>query len=284
MSVSVAILAHNEEGRIGRCIASLLAQPGEFPVHVVVNGTTDNTANIARSFGSRVTVHEFQQGGKSRSWNRFVFDVLDAYAGTHIFVDGDAEIAPGSVAMLEQTLAKNPSANAASGVPLNGRNVTFYQSAMQKEHGLFGDLYALRGDFLARMKAADIRLPCDLIGDDGLIGSLAKTDLKPETNWQDGRVVVCAKAGFLCEPTLLRRPATWKVQYARKISYSMRHFQNQIVTDIMRSAGPAALPAELASFYARYLPKFRPRWNPTLFWFDRCALQRMQAASRALAS
>jgi hypothetical protein len=115
-----------------------------------------------------------------------------------------------------------------------------------------------------------------------LIGSLAKTDLKPETNWQDGRVVVCAKAGFHCEPTLLRRPATWKVQYARKISYSMRHFQNQIVSDIMRSAGPAALPAELASFYARYLPKFSPRWNPTLFWFDRRALQRMQAASRAL--
>jgi hypothetical protein len=282
MSVSVAILAHNEEGRIGRCIASLLAQPGEFPIHVVVNGATDNTANIARNFGSRVIVHEFEQGGKSRSWNRFVFDGLDEYAETQIFVDGDAEIAPGSVAMLQHTLAGNPAANAASGVPLNGRNAAFYQSEMQKEHGLFGDLYALRGDFLARMKAADIRLPQDLIGDDGLIGSLAKTDLKPETSWQDDRVVVCAEAGFHCEPTLLRRPATWKVQYARQISYSLRHFQNQIVTDIMRSAGPAALPAKLATLYPKYLHKFSPRWSPALYWFDRCALQRMQAASQTL--
>jgi hypothetical protein len=282
MSVSVAILAHNEEGRIGRCIASLLAQPGKFPIHVVVNGTTDNTANIARNFGSRVIVHEFEQGGKSRSWNRFVFDELNEYADTHIFVDGDAEIAPGSVAMLQHTLAKNPSANAASGVPLNGRHAAFYQSAMQKEHGLFGDLYALRGDFLARMKVADIRLPQDLIGDDGLIGSLAKTDLEAETSWQDDRVVVCAEAGFHCEPTSLSRPATWKVQYARQISYSMRHFQNQIVTDIMRATGPAALPAKLATLYPKYLGKFSPRWKPMLFWFDWRALQRMQAASMAL--
>jgi Glycosyl transferase family 2 len=282
MSVSVAILAHNEEGRIGRCITSLLAQPGEFPIHVVVNGTTDNTANIARNFGSRVIVHEFEQGGKSRSWNRFVFDELDEYADTQIFVDGDAEIAPGSVAMLRHCLAKSPAANAASGVPLNGRHAAFYQSAMQKEHGLFGDLYALRGDFLARMKVADIRLPQDLIGDDGLIGSLAKTDLNPETSWQDDRVVVCAEAGFHCEPTSLSRPASWKVQYARQISYSMRHFQNQIVTDIMRADGPAALPAKLATLYPKYLRKFSPRWKPMLFWFDWRALQRMQAASMAL--
>ncbi len=282
MSVLVAILAHNEEGRIGRCIASLLCEPGDFPVHVVVNGSGDHTAEIARSYGHRVIVHDYRLGGKSRSWNRFVFEELNEFAGTHVFVDGDAEIAPGSVAALQAVLEQNPSANAASGIPLNGRRAEYYQSIMQIEHGLFGDLYAVRGSFLARMKAANIRLPDDLVGDDGLIGSLAKTDLNPETDWQDKRVIVCSDAGFYCEPASIADPATWKVQYARQINYSVRHFQNQIISDIMRAKGPSALPAMLAGSYSHYLKSFRPRLAVSQFWFDFRALRRMHIVAQKL--
>lgn len=278
MSLLVAILAHNEEGRIGRCIASLLREPGDFPIHVVVNGTTDGTAAIARDFGPRIIVHDFAEGGKSRSWNRFVFDELNGFAETHIFVDGDAEIAPGSVAALQTELAQNRDANAASGIPLNGRRAEFYQSKMRTEHGLFGDLYALRGSFLARMKTANIRLPDDLIGDDGLIGSLAKTDLHPEKQWQDNRVMVCAEAGFYCEPASIGDPATWKMQYTRQVNYSVRYFQNQIISDIMRNEGPGALPAKLSRSYPNYLDIFRPRRALSQYWFDLRALRRMHAA------
>jgi glycosyltransferase involved in cell wall biosynthesis len=280
MSVLVAILAYNEEARIGGCIASVLAEPGDFPIHVVVNGTADRTAAIARSFGPRIVVHDYALGGKSRSWNRFVFDELPEFAGVHIFADGDAVIAPGSIAALRAALVQNPLANAASGIPLNGRRAQFYQSQMHADHGLFGDLYAVRGSFLARMKAANIRLPDDLIGDDGLIGSLAKTDLKPETQWQDTRVIVCTEAGFYCEPASFTRLSTWKMQYARQINYSVRHFQNRIITDIMRAQGPSALPAKLAPYYAGYLRSFTPRRALSQYWFDRRALQRMQAAAR----
>jgi glycosyltransferase involved in cell wall biosynthesis len=279
MSITVAILAHNEERRIGACIASVLAECGQFPIHVVVNGSTDRTAEIARGCGPRVIVHEFVSGGKSRSWNRFVFGVMQEYSDTHVFVDGDAEIAPGSIAALQSALAQNSFTNAASGIPLNGRRAKYYQTRMHDDHGLFGDLYAVRGDFLKRMRASEIRLPDDLIGDDGLIGALAKTDLNHETQWQNGRVAVCSDAGFYCEPASLGKYVTWKTQYARLINYSVRHFQNRIISDIMRSRGPGALPPKLAATYPAYMHKFSPRRALPLYWFDRRALRRMQAAA-----
>ena len=82
-------MAHNEEARIGACLASLpCGEPG-IAVHVVVNGTTDRTAEIARSF-TGATVHDWEQGGKARSWNRIMFDTPGVKGDAFIFVVGDA--------------------------------------------------------------------------------------------------------------------------------------------------------------------------------------------------
>lgn len=272
-SIIVTVLAHNEERRIATCLASLpLGQPG-VAVHVVVNGSSDRTAEIARGF-TGVTVHEYAEGGKSRSWNRFMLDTPGIEADVFVFVDGDAEVLPGSVAALAQTLIEQPSANAASGLPCNGRQAGAYRQSIIREHGLFGDLYALSGDFVRRMRAGGIRLPDDLIGDDGLVCAMAKTDLANEDDWRDERVIPCEAAGFLCEPTRMTR-ASLTIQYRRMLNYAVRHFQNRIVTDIMRSTGPAGLPRQLAQLYPQYLPRFTPRAHPAWWWFDRLALRRM---------
>ena len=249
-------------------------------IHVVVNGSTDRTAVIAREFAAEfdnIIVHEFAEGGKSRSWNRFMFDTLTEFHVVHIFVDGDAEVAAGSITALEQALYTNRHANAASAPPLNGRKVQHYQDAMRREHGLFGDLYALSGEFLGRMKAKNIRLPDDLVGDDGLLAAMAKTDLKNESEWDDRRVVVCEGAGFLCEPVRFLAPSSWRLQYNRMINYSVRHFQNGMISKIMRGVGPTALPRQMPELYASELPGMRPRSSLPEFWFDRIALRRMAA-------
>ncbi len=279
MTIVVTVLAHNEERRVAACLESLpLGAPG-IQVHVVVNGSTDATADIAeRVAAGRATVHRYAQGGKARSWNRFVLDEGPA-AATHVFVDGDAVIAPGSVAALAATLAANPDANAVSGMPLNGRNAAGYRASLHAERGLFGDLYALRGSFVARMRVAGVRLPDDLVGDDGLVAALVKTDLADEAQWRDTRIVPCDGAGWQCEPTRLTDPATWHVQYRRMIAYSVRHFQNRIISDIMRGLGPVGLPQRLALLYPDWLDRFEPRRDPRLWWFDRQALTRMRAAS-----
>lgn len=281
-STLVAVLAHNEERRIGACLKSLpLDDPG-MAFHVVVNGTTDRTAAIAAQLGgSKVVVHDWKQGGKSRSWNRLMFDTPGIEADHFVFVDGDAQIAAGSIQALVATLKEWPEANAASGLPLNGRRVEQYRRAVITQHGLFGDLYALSGAFVANMRQAHIRLPEDLVGDDGLIGAMAKTGLKSEANWNDQRLQPCEAAGFYCEPIGLLSPAGLRMQAKRMINYSTRHFQNQIITGIMRESGPEALPVRLADLYPQWLARFKPRRDLQWWWSDRQALARMRAACAA---
>jgi hypothetical protein len=277
--VLIVVLAHNEEGRIARCLNSLLRDAPDVAVHVVVNGSRDRTADIARGIAG-VTVHDWPEGGKSRSWSRFLLDETPPGAGMVVLVDGDAEVLPGSVEALAATLAAHPDANAAAGMPANGRRAAAYRAQMRRDHGLFGDLYALRGSFVDRMRASGIRLPDDCIGDDGLIGALAKTDLGHEREWQDARVIPCESAGFLCEQVSLASTRTWVMQYRRMRNYSLRHFQNQIISAIMRSTGPKGLPRRLATLYPAWTTLLTPRRSLRWWWFDRQALARMRAEGK----
>lgn len=272
--IVIIVLAHNEERRIARCLGSLPLQAEGIAAHVVVNGSSDRTAEIARSFP--VTVHDWAQGGKARSWNRIVIDTPGVAGDVFAFVDGDAEVLPGSIEALAETLRTDPAANAAAGLPANGRMADRYRAETIATHGMFGDLYALSGSFVARLRASGVRLPEDLIGDDSLIGALAKTDLANEDDWQDARIATCLKAGFLCEPTALS-PASLGNQYRRMINYSVRHFQNRIVSSIMRGAGPTALPQRMAELYPGWLGQFAPRRDPQWWWFDRKAIAKMRA-------
>jgi glycosyltransferase involved in cell wall biosynthesis len=275
--ILVTIFAHNEELRIAACLESLPLDDPAIQVHVVVNGSRDRTAAIARGYAG-VIVHDYAEGGKARSWNRFVLDEApDAHC--YVMIDGDSTFSAGSVSALAATLAAAAPANACAGLPRNGRQVARYRDEVVRSHGLFGDLYALTGDFVRRMRASGIRLPDDLIGDDSLVGALVKTDLRDESFWDDSRITAAPDAGFYCEQIALTKPSTWAMQYKRMTNYSVRHFQNRIVSAIMRGDGPPALPRELASLYGEWLPQFRPRPSPGQWWFDRLALARMRAAA-----
>ncbi|PEQ11342.1 family 2 glycosyl transferase [Novosphingobium sp. PC22D] len=277
--IVVGVLAHNEERRIARCLASLPLGEPDIKVHVIVNGSRDATARIAAEVGAgRLTVHDWREGGKARSWNRFVLDTPGIEAEAFVFVDGDAEVLPGSVEALAAALAANPDANAAAGMPANGRKAQVYRAGLIAEHGLFGDLYALSGRFVARMRAQGVRLPEDLIGDDGLLCAMAKTDLADESQWRDARVVPCLGAQFLCEPTRFASPRSLRVQYRRMINYSVRHFQNRMISAIMRSTGPSGLPHAMREIYPQWLSRLAPRRDPKVWWFDRLGLARMRRA------
>ncbi|KZX50986.1 hypothetical protein A3711_10235 [Erythrobacter sp. HI00D59] len=276
--ILVTVLAHNEERRIAACLDSLPLGERGVRVVVVVNGSSDATADIVRTYAARgVELVEYAEGGKARSWNRFILDCAPA-ADTFAFVDGDAELVPGSLTALADCLMDNPQANAASAPPMNGRNAAYYRRLMAQEVGLFGDCYALRGSFVERFRDSRIRLPDDLIGDDGLIAALAHTDLGDESRWQANRVVGCAGAGFYCEPNRIDRNGI-AAQAKRMINYAQRRFQNRIISSIMRGPGPRALPATLAQTYPAWLGQLRPRLNPLWYWFDRRALARMREAA-----
>ncbi|WP_253344725.1 glycosyltransferase [Sphingobium sp. OAS761] len=281
MTVAVAIFAHQEERRIASCLKSLPLDRADTVYHVLVNGSTDATVQRAReAAGGRanVIVHDIAAGGKSRTWNHMVHVLLSGGERAVIFLDGDAQIIPGSIDALIADLAAHPHANAAAGMPMNGRMAETYRRNLAIEGGLFGDLYALSGAFVAAIRARGLRLPDDLIGDDGLVAAWAHTGLGRDTDWIHENVLACVDAGFLCEQVSLARPSTWSMQYKRLINYSVRFFQNRIVSDIMTREGPCGLPQRLASIYPQWLPRFRPRPGLT-GWFDRKALARMRAAA-----
>lgn len=277
-SICVIVLAHNEEERIAACLDSLPRGMADGEIHVVVNGSRDRTAEIASGFAG-VTVHDWQQGGKARSWNRIMLDTPGIDAGAYVFVDGDARILPGSIEALARAVSQ-PGINAAAGLPANGRRAPQYRRSIIAQHGMFGDLYALSGEFVERMRNARIRLPEDVIGDDSLIGAMAKTDLACETNWRDDRVATCQDAQFLCDPVRLSVPSL-QLQARRMKNYSLRHFQNAMIRTIMRSTGPVGLPDRLDSLYSAYLPRFTPRRDPRYWLFDYQALAQMRAAAAA---
>src|SRR5205085_6644072 len=97
-------------------------------------------------------------------------------------------------------------------------------------------------------------------------------------DWREARLQVSPEAGFLCEPTRLSA-ASLQGQYRRMTNYSLRHFQNRIVSEIMRGQGPTGLPARMADLYPQWLGRFSPRTHPAWWWFDRKALARMRAAA-----
>ncbi len=280
--IVIAVLAHNEERNIAACLASLPLSDPAIAVHIVVNGSRDRTAAIARAIGgTSLTVHDWPEGGKSRSWNRFVLDTPINAARAFIFVDGDAAVVPGSIAALVQALAANPAANAAAGLPCNGRRAGKYRQELVASHGLFGDLYALSAGFVSRLRSSGIRLPDDLVGDDGLIGALAKTELGGLDDWREERVLPCVEAGFLCKPARLTSLPSLTNQYRRMINYSVRQFQNRIITIVLRESGPHGLPRRFAVLYPRWTASLTPRRHVVWWWFDRQALARMRSAAVA---
>lgn len=282
--ITIAVLAHQEERRIAACLNSLPLGRADVAIHVAVNGSHDDTAPIARAIAvnaGNVTVHEWAEGGKSRSWNRLMLDTLEEIGTTHVMIDGDGVIAPGSIDALSHAMIQHPHANIVAGLPLNGRLSNHYQHKILTEHGLFGDLYAIRGSFLDQFRASGIRLPIDLVGDDGLIGALAKTNLGPLSDWDETRQITCPGAGFYCEPTSIWRLHTLTNQYKRMINYSVRHFQNRMITPILRETGPSALPHKLATLYPEWLDRLTPRPEARWKWFDQRALARMRRAAAA---
>lgn len=273
----VAIFAHNEARRIAGCINSLPRSSDAFEFHLLVNGTSDRTAAIARGLTSGCGdfhIHDLPLGGKARTWNYFVDVLFDPTASACLFVDGDAEILPGALEAMVLTLAANPDANGVNAMPVTGRKQALYRQGILAEHGLFGALYGLSTDFITRLKATSIRLPHDLIGDDGLIGALAKTDLGPEANWDKTRIANCEAAQFRFEEADWRVPTTWGLQAKRMVNYSIRRYQNKVVSSIMRGPGPTALPKSMHETYAEHWPLFdvRPKYAP----FDWLAKRRMK--------
>jgi glycosyltransferase involved in cell wall biosynthesis len=90
--LSVVIITHNEEGNIGRTLASVqpLVADGKGEVIVVDSGSTDRTVEIAKSFGAKIFIEDWKGYAAQKN------SAIDkATADWILSLDADEELGPG---------------------------------------------------------------------------------------------------------------------------------------------------------------------------------------------
>ncbi len=278
----LGIFAHNESSRISRCIDSLIRSqlPEPMSCFVLVNGCTDDTVAVARHKARHlpwIKVEEIGRGGKSNAWNVYIHELAPA-ADTYFFLDGDCTVSPRALQGLEQTLQSNSGLNAVTALPKRlVSSAGVLRRAMLTSPGLAGNLYALPGHFVARIRSSNVRLPDGCIGDDSMVGALACWNLDPTSDWNTDRIGACREAEFAYDTILATSVHDPLFYYRRRIRYSIRHFQNRLLGEVLARDGLGAMPRAIQQLYTRAaLDGLRPRSTPTDALFDRIALHRMR--------
>jgi len=103
--VSIVVPAHNEARVIGRLLRRILspAGPDELDIVVVANGCTDDTAEVAASFGPPVRVVSVPAASKREA----LAEGNRAASGfPRLYVDADVELGPGDVRALCEALRR----------------------------------------------------------------------------------------------------------------------------------------------------------------------------------
>ncbi|MFN0262779.1 cytochrome P450 [Tepidamorphus sp. 3E244] len=103
---SVVIITHNYGQYLRRAIDSVLSQDFDgFELIVVDDGSQDDTAVIAASYGERIRFHRQDHAGPFAAARA---GVHMAHAPWIVFVDADDRLRPGALANLHETAQANP--------------------------------------------------------------------------------------------------------------------------------------------------------------------------------
>lgn len=195
--IDIGIFAHNEADGIGSVLRDLFTQDifadPAFAVHlhVLANGCTDATvAQAQQAIGEHgmqihVRVHDLPEGGKSRTWNRFVHDISRPEAQILAFLDADIYIPqPHMLRELGNFLLTSAHLAGVSSRPVKDivHEPTMQSGLMDKlivaatgtlndwQSAIAGSLYLLRSN-IARSFFMPIGLPCE----DGFARAMVQT-------------------------------------------------------------------------------------------------------------
>lgn len=186
MKVDIGIFAHDEAAGIAAVVAAFLAQRRDgldLRVLVLANGCRDATAALARAAGAEVA--DLPEGGKSRTWNRFVHDLSRPDAAMLVFADADIELPePDMVLRLVQGLAARPGLHVMNsrpvkdivarpeGLSLQDRLIALAGGTLDDwRRAICGQLYAMPA---ARARAH--WMPVGLPVEDGFLRAMVLTD------------------------------------------------------------------------------------------------------------
>jgi len=194
MKVAIGMLAYNEEAGIAETLNHLREQDlwctaeTSCTLHVVVNGSTDRTVEVAgdalSGFPVPTEVHDVKRAGKANAWNCFVHELTPSDVDVFLLIDADILLPqPHALRAMIEALEHHPQAVASvdepvkvmPGAPESGSRARLSQAASDLAAAgppkLCGQLYAARASALR-----EIFLPEPLLVEDGFIKAMLTTD------------------------------------------------------------------------------------------------------------
>jgi glycosyltransferase involved in cell wall biosynthesis len=283
------MFAYNEEALIERALDAILAcrDEAELRVHVLINGCTDNTEAVVRRRAAAdpaILPVVIARGDKANAWSHYIHEVAPEEAAIHVFTDGDMEVSKGSIAAFLARFAAFPEANACAGMPLSGRSSAELRDLIQNWGEMYGNLYALSGSFVRRIRAIGLRLPFGLFGEDGCLALLAQCDLDPQGGFDRRRITWSEQATYRFEELSPFRLEHWRIYRNRRRRYAVRWQQSRMLWELLKAEGIGAMPAHVVDLYRRQRHLLLPRRAglDTLFdWEARRRIARDIAAGDA---
>ncbi len=276
----VAVFAYNEEELITGCLTSILAAGEGRPlrIYVLINGCTDRTEAVVRRFAetrTQVVPVTLPIGDKANAWNAFVHEIAPE-AESYIFIDGDMQIVPGSIAAVERCFVAHPGALAVAAVPSSGRTIGSFRTMIVQERVVAGNFYALSGRFVRDVRAKQVRLPIGMFGEDGLVGTLVRWNLDPKSEPDFTRIEPCPDAQWQFDSFSPLRPKHWRLYKNRMMRYATRRLQARMLYPRLWKDGLAGMPKDVMTLYREEFAKCRLEWNGFDTIFDLVAFRRIR--------
>ncbi len=270
-SWSLAVFAHNESGRIGAALQSIVqAAAGiDVEVWVLANGCTDATSDEVRACATVLPdlwLAEIDVADKANAWNVYVHELITPERAREIeiyfFMDGDVTLERDALALLASSLEEVPTAKAAGGMPATGRNRASWRARMVRNGTLAGNLYALRAGFVDTVRERRVRVPMGLVFEDSLVSWLVATQFgTTRPVGSNPHSIFCEKAEFSFPSLSLLRPADYRLYLRRKWRYTRGGLELQMLLNVLRAQGLAAMPAHVHDLYANGPLPSRLRWD-----------------------
>ena len=191
-----------------------------------------------------VRVWYIQGADKAHAWNQYVHMIWPGSA-IAFFVDGYARVKSDAFHLIASGLDGVPTALGASGVPTVGRHARRLREEMMKNGGIHGNLYALRGEVMCRLRAGGIRLPVSIYRTDSTLGAVINFNLNPHLNpWDPRRMFVHPDATWDFVPLNWANLCDLKSHWKRVARQAQGDLENAAVKNhlAIHKRSPEALP------------------------------------------
>ncbi|MEM1145228.1 MAG: glycosyltransferase [Pseudomonadota bacterium] len=269
---AIVMFAHNEAANLAASVDAVHKttdhQLDQFIV--LANGCTDATVEIAKELKERLDfsqmdVVELERADKCNAWNTYVHYMAKSAMACHFFVDADVRFSTGAFPKMMKGLDDASSnVNVIGGMPLSGRNVTYYQQLLRERSCFFGNLYGMHPRFLDRLRETGFRLPIGLNWIDSFLTKAANTDLGFGRENLPERVISLEGVGFEFTSLSPLRPSDFRLYWNRIARYELGKLQEVTLDELP----PSEWPADMDEINADIATTFDERTR-NLGWFKR---------------